>query len=184
MLPKLSNISLASWIRWLMWGVIAIAAVIGFLKYREQVLAFIRQLWAELLAMWSDLFGGRRKKSADAPEPERLEPPRPFAAFRNPFASGKADRMPPEQLVRYTFEALDAWAFEHHAARRADETPIEFADSVADRHPALAQDARQLARLYSQMVYARTNPTRECLPLVRRLWDEMTRRTRQPVAAE
>ncbi|HVA45735.1 MAG TPA: DUF4129 domain-containing protein [Pirellulales bacterium] len=180
-LPKLPSLSLAGWIRWLMWGALAVAAIIGFLRYREQVIAFLRQLWAELLALWGELFGGRKTKSADVADPERLEPPRPFAAFRNPFASGKDDRLPPEQLVRYTFEALDAWAFEHQAARRLDETPLEFADAVGDRHPALAQDTRQLARLYSQMVYARTNPTHDCLPLLRRLWDEMTRRARQPV---
>ena len=114
-------------------------------------------------------------RGADAVESELREPPRPFAAFRNPFYSGTANRMSPEQLVRYTFEALEAWSFERGAARRREETPMEFAEALSQRFPGLAQDARQLARLYSQLVYARTNPTRECLPVLQRLWDEMSR---------
>jgi hypothetical protein len=172
-LPKLSSISLTSWIRWLMWGALAAAAVVGFMWYRSQVIAFIRQLWAEFLSLWGDIFGGKKSRRADAAATEVREPERPFAAFKNPFASGKAGRLPPEQLVRYTFEALEAWSFERQAARRREETPLEFAEALSGRYPALAQDARQLARLYSQMVYARTNPSRDCLPLLQRLWSEM-----------
>lgn len=165
-----------------MWGLFAAAAVVGFLWYRRQVLDFIRALWAELLALLSDLFG-RKKRSPDRPATETREPPRPFAAFRNPFHSGQASRVALEQLVRYTFEALEAWAFERRAARRADETPLEFADALHDRFPALADDARQLVRLYSHMLYARSKPTRECLPILQRLWEEMSRPTRQYSAA-
>ena len=165
-----------------MWGLFAAAAFVGFLWYRQQVLNFLRSLWAELLALLSELFGHKRK-SSDQPAAETREPPRPFAAFRNPFLSGNAGRIAPEQLVRYTFEGLEAWAFERQAARRADETPMEFADTLDDRFPALAGDARELARLYSHMLYARTKPTRECLPLLQRLWEEMSRATRQYSAA-
>jgi hypothetical protein len=172
-LPKLSSISLTNWIRWLMWGALAAAAVVGFMWYRSQVIAFLRQLWAEFLSLWGDIFGGKKSRRADAAVTEVREPERPFAAFKNPFASGKAGRLPPEQLVRYTFEALEAWSFERQAARRREETPLEFAEALSGRYPALAQDARQLARLYSQMVYARTNPSRDCLPLLQRLWSEM-----------
>jgi hypothetical protein len=176
---KLSSISLASWIRWLMWALFAAAALVGFLWYRKQVLDFVRQLWAEFLALLNDLFGRKRSRSNDRPEVQTREPPRPFAAFRNPFTSGTASRTAPEQLVRYTFQALEAWAFERRAARRPEETPLEFADALNERFPDLASDARQLARLYSHMLYARTNPTRECLPLLQRLWDEMSRPTRR-----
>jgi hypothetical protein len=164
-----------------MWGLFAAAALVGFLWYRQQVIGFIRALWAELLALLSDMFGQKRRLP-DRPS-ETREPPRPFAAFRNPFLSGQAGRASPEQLVRYTFEALEAWAFERQAARRADETPLEFADALDDRFPALADDARQLARLYSHMLYARTKPTRESLPVLQRLWDEMSRPARQHSAA-
>lgn len=173
-LPNLSSIPLASWVRWLMWALLAMAASFAFLRYRTQVIVFLRQLWAELLAVLRDLFGPKKPRAEDRPEAERREPPRPFAAFRNPFSSGQAKRLPPEQLVRYTFEALEAWSFERQAARRPEETPLEFAETLNARFPALAPDARQLARFYSQLVYARSNPSRDCLPLLERLWGQLS----------
>jgi len=158
-----------------MWAGLAVAAFIGFLKHRSQVLNFLRQLLAELLALLNDLFGRRKPRAADVAETKAHEPPRPFAAFRNPFYSGTAGRMSPEQLVRYTFEAQEAWSFERAAARGREQTPLEFAETLSERFPALGQDARQLARLYSQMVYARTAPSRECLPILQHLWEEMSR---------
>jgi hypothetical protein len=178
-LPKLPNLSLEGWIRWLMWSVLAVAAVIGFLMYRKQVIDFLRRLWAELLTLLNELFGRRQPRSADRAETETREPPRSFAAFINPFNSGKAQRIAPEQLVRYTFEALEAWAFERREARRPEDTPIEFAEALNERFPEVAHEARQLARLYSQMLYARSTPKRDCLPMLQRLWDELSRPARQ-----
>lgn len=147
--------------------------------YRQQVLDFLRRLWAELLTLFNELFGRKKPRSTDCASPETREPPRPFAAFNNPFNSDRAQRIAPEQLVRYTFEALEAWAFERREARRPDDTPIEFAEALNERFPDVAHEARQLARLYSQMLYARTTPTRDCLPMLQRLWDELSRPTRR-----
>jgi hypothetical protein len=183
-LPKLPNITLTGSIRWLLWLLFAVAAVIGFVIFRKQVTDFVRRLWAELLALLDELFGRKKLRSADRVQVETREPPRPFAAFHNPFNSGKASRVAPEQLVRYTFEALEAWAYERRAARRPEETPLEFADALNERFPDLARDAHQLARLYSQMLYARTNPTRECLPMLQRLWDELSRPSRRQSTTE
>ena len=161
-----------------MWLLLAVAAVIGFLVYRKQVMDFLRRLWAEFLSLINELFGGRKPRAADR-APETQEAPRPFAEFRNPFHTGQASRASPEQLVHYTFNALEAWAFERRAARRPEETPLEFADGLNERFPEVAKEARQLARLYSQMLYARANPTRDCLPLLQRVWDELQRPARQ-----
>lgn len=180
-LPQLSNISMASWIRWLMYAAMAAAALFGFLKYRRQVLEFIRKLWEELKAIFSGLFG--RKSAQEIEEQaETAPPPRPFAAFQDPFASGSAARSSPDQLVRYTFEALQAWAFERDAARRPDETPIEFASHLGAVAPHVAGDVRELARLYSQITYARGKLSPDCLPVLRRLWQQM-RAASQPTAA-
>jgi hypothetical protein len=166
-----------------MWLLLAVAAGIGFFVYRKQVMDFLRRLWAEFRSLLNKLFGGRKPRAADRAV-EAPEPPRPFAEFQNPFHSGQASRISPEQLVRYTFQALEAWAFERRAARRPEETPLEFADGLHERFPDVAKEARQLARLYSQMLYARANPTRDCLPLLQRLWDELFRPARQRAAAE
>lgn len=181
-LPQLSDVPLASWIRWLMYAALAVAAIYGFLKYRQQVLAFLRQLWEELKAIFADLFG--RKSRDDSEEQAPAAPlPRPFAAFQDPFLSGAAGRLPPDQLVRYTFDAMQAWAFERGAARRPDETPLEFASHLGSQAPQVADEARELARLYSQITYARGTLSSDCLPVLQRLWRQMRAAARPAATA-
>lgn len=168
--PRPLNPDLSSWIRWIIYGLFAAAAIYGFLRYRRQVIQFLRQLWQELLALLNEWFGRKQATAESAAESAPMAPPRPFAAFQNPFASGAASRMSCDHLVRYTFEALEAWAYEQGFARRADETPLEFAQSLGGRAPILAADARELAVLFARITYARATLSRDCLPLVERLW--------------
>ena len=173
--PKLPrfNWSLASWIRWLMYGTMLAAAIYGFIRYREQVLAFLRQMLEELKRIWSDLFGRKRPVETDAGAEESRPVPRPFAAFADPFANGAAARSTPDELVRYTFAALEAWAFERGAARRPEATPHEFAQQLGNRTAELAADVQSLANHYAQITYARGSLTPECLPSLKRLWQRL-----------
>ena len=65
---------------------------------------------------------GRRRKSS---RKKRARQPmwRRFADFSDPFAAGTAGRYPPEELVRYTFEALEAWARDNGQPRLPEQTP-------------------------------------------------------------
>ncbi len=81
--------------------------------------------------------------------------------------------MPPAQLVRYTFEALEAWAREQVVARPPEQTPLEFAQELGRRVPALAKDATSTAALYVRVAYARNNPSRESVQVLERLWRRM-----------
>src|SRR5262249_11962678 len=81
------------------------------------------------------------------------KPPRPFSAYSNPFAGGAGGRSP-EELVRYTFAAFEAWAYERDLGRRPDETPLEFAARVGDEVPALEEAAGDLANLFARAAYA------------------------------
>ena len=62
--------------------------------------------------------------------------------------------MPPD-LVRYSFEALGAWAQERQLGREVDETPIEFANRIAEATPELREHAKRLGVLYARVLYAR-----------------------------
>ena len=79
---------------------------------------------------------------------------RQFADFTDPFASGMAATWPPEELVRYTFAALEAWARDHGCPRQPEQTPHEFARCLASNLSPLADEARRLADLYCQVAYA------------------------------
>jgi len=180
-LPDLSSVPLASWIRWAMYAAMLAAAIYGFLKYRRQVLAFLRQLLEELKNILSGLFG-RRQAAASEAAAEAKPPPRPFAAFEDPFLSGAASRTSPEQLVRYSFDALQAWAFERGSPRRPDATPLEFSQQLAGQAPQIAAEARELAQLYSQITYARRTLSPDCLPSLRQLWEHLRATSRSTAA--
>jgi hypothetical protein len=75
--------------------------------------------------------------------------------------------------VRYTFEALEAWAREQVVARSPEQTPLEFARELGKRVPALAKDVTATADLYVRVAYARKNPSRESVEVLEQLWRRM-----------
>jgi hypothetical protein len=58
-------------------------------------------------------------------------------------------------VVRYSFEALEAWAAERECSRGPQETPIEFTDRLADDASSLGREAQRLGSLYARVLYAR-----------------------------
>lgn len=162
----------ASWFRWLIYAAIAVAAIVLAYRNRQAILGFLGRLWAELLNLWNSLWGGRSGAAEGAVEGNAAAaaPPRPFASFENPFFSGADRRMTPAQLTLYTYEVLEAWSREQAVERSPDQTPLEFADELGRRVPALAKDAGQTAQLYARVVYARREPSRENLQVLERLW--------------
>lgn len=91
--------------------------------------------------------------------------------------------MSPAQLVRYSFEALEAWAFEHDLPRMTDETPIEFADRVGGDVPALESEAKRLAALYARVLYARGGLPANWRAVVEQFWDKLEAAAEQPLSA-
>jgi hypothetical protein len=144
-------------------------------KYRNELLEAWRKLLAELRELWERLFGGSpAPEAASAPELPPPPPPRPFAAFTDPFASGAAEQMTLAQLVRYTFEALEAWARERNCPRHTGQTPHEFAQYLGQLAPVLAGEVVQLADWYGQVAYARHNPPPQAANVLQQLWRRLT----------
>ena len=85
---------LASLFKWLVYGALAVVALIMLNRHWSRIREFLGRLWAELL----NLLGWRRQRE-QAASPEKgaaltIEV-RPFAAYENPFFSGAAQRMSP-----------------------------------------------------------------------------------------
>jgi hypothetical protein len=163
---------LAPLFKWLVYGALALVGLYLLIRHWSRLMEILGQLWAELLS----LFGRKPETSVGAAggaEEQQKAPPRPFASFEDPFFSGAARRMPPAQLVRYTFEALEAWAREQVVARPADQTPLEFAQELSRRLPAIAKDVNQTAQLYDHVAYARRAPTSESVEILERMWRRM-----------
>jgi hypothetical protein len=164
--------SLAPYFKWLVYGVLALVGIYFVIRHWSRFAEILAQMWAELLS----LFGFRREQDGGAATEDDKLPTvavRPFAAYEDPFFSGAARRMSPAQLVRYSFDALEAWARERVVARPPEQTPLEFAQELGRRVPALAKDVNATAELYVRVAYARKNPSREAVEVLERLWRRM-----------
>jgi hypothetical protein len=157
--PWLQKIATAlKWIVFVVVAVVAIAFVLGGgLRYLANFSEWAQRLLAAWRRFWAALFGGLPGKVPvhDADAHTGQAPRRPFQAFSNPFLDGRADALPPADLVRHSFEALEAWAQECDLGRGAVETPIEFTDRLAGEAPGLEEQTKRLGVLYACVLYAR-----------------------------
>jgi Domain of unknown function (DUF4129) len=157
----------------LLYLAIVVVGTYLLIRYWTQVRAWLARFWQELLDFWNNVFASRRATGIVDSATEAIPKSRPFAAFHDPFASGTAKGVPVAELVRYTFEALEAWAEERGLPRSPDETPLEFAARVGDAVPAVAGGVRELAGLYARVAYARQSLPASCSTSLARCWQAM-----------
>lgn len=139
-----------------------IAQILKWLLVAAAVTFFAWQFGPELLRMlqgllaWlRGLFGGSSadaEEETDIPSEEVLRQ-QSFSQFGDPFLSGVADRASPEQLVTYTFAALEAWGREVGLERSDDQTPLEFVERLTAKFAQLEPAAGQTAEFYTYLAY-------------------------------
>jgi len=170
------SLSFAGILKWLFY--LAVIAGVAYWAWRSwpalvEALKDFLEAWR---AFWARLFGGKpgAKEAAPGESAGEVKPaPRPFADYADPFAAGWAERWSPDELVRYSFAALEAWAREHGCPRGPEQTPYEFAEGLADRAKHLGRHCRKMADLYSRAAYAPgTLPATSVAPL-RDFWQHL-----------
>jgi hypothetical protein len=150
--------------------ILALAVVYLVWKYRHQVLQTLAELWRQLL----ELFGARSSTpTAEQEEAARTGQIPSFAEFRDPFLTGQHARMPPEELVRYTFAAFEAWANDRGKPRGVDCTPQELVRLTLAADTPMFASGRRLARLYNEAAYAPFQISRESTSDLRTFWQQM-----------
>jgi hypothetical protein len=164
--------SLGELLKALIYLALAIAAAFLAWKYRRELLAAWKKLLDELRNLWESWFGKAAKTEPVSSEPASV--PRPFAQFSDPFAGGQSSRMSPAELVRYTFQALEAWGRENGCPRAEGQTPHEFAAAIGQLDHTLASEAAHLADLYARLAYAPPAAIRTTFEPLRSLWRKMT----------
>ena len=149
----------------------AIFLAICIWRYRQQIMQAI----SDILRMLRELFGGRREAEGAAEEEAAATqaPVRSFAEFRDPFAAGVHGQMPPEELVRYTFAAFEAWASDRGRPRAPDCTPLELIQTAVEPQTPLHAEARKLVRLYGELAYASRRVPRQAADELRAMWQLM-----------
>jgi hypothetical protein len=176
---------LANIVKWIVFAVVLLVVMWFVLRRLASVFEWARQLLDALTAFWRSLFGGSAPVEDDVEEAVVVrERPRPFADFRNPFADGSAAGRSPEELVSYSFAALEAWATERDLPRRIDETPLEFSARIGEQVPDLNTDAQRLTVLYARLAYARRRLPDTCRKEVAQFWQQLESVPEQRVVAE
>src|SRR5262249_45841025 len=183
--------SLASALKWIVFAVLAVIVAIYLfrhgLRYFANFMTWAQKLLAALDAFWQRLFGWwkvQEKSEDEEAAPRKIEtPPRSFSSFTNPFRNGSVPRQSPEELVRYSFEALEAWGLEHDLSRTPEETALEFARRISQSTPPLDTDVKRLAGLYVRAAYGQGSLGQTSLPSLQQFWERLESVTEAPLSA-
>jgi hypothetical protein len=186
--PALDKLGwLANVLKWIVFVVLALAVLYFLFRSGLSWLANFTDWARRLLDWWNSLFTWQKRETGVAGTDEEYEDnkpwSRPFEDFRNPFLTGLAERLSPNRLVRYSFEALQAWARERDLGRKADETAQEFVQRIGDEAPALETEAKRLVALYSRVTYARATLKPSNVESLRQFWQKLDAVADQPLSA-
>jgi hypothetical protein len=177
--------SFGALLKWVLYLALALLLAWAIWKNRAELLAALRDFRQMLTDLWNRLFGGKAREAAEAVAEEvgKQRPLPRFADYKDPFASGVAGRYRPEELVQYTFEALEAWARDTGHSRLPDQTPHEFARCLGTEASSLSADATYLAELYCQVAYAHASPAAASVGRLSQLWQGMRAAVVRPASA-
>jgi uncharacterized protein DUF4129 len=168
-------------VRWIVFAIIAIVVVVivvlAVLRYLAPFTGWAQRLLDALKNWWAGLWG-KAKANPDRQGGGELQPvgpqrPPPFHAYSNPFLDGSAETRDLADLVAYSFDALDAWAWDQDAGRESPETPLEFLARLADLHPDLLDVLTRFAKVYARITYSDADPPPDTRPACEALWDGM-----------
>lgn len=181
LLPELGG--LTGMLKLALYTVIALGLGLLAWRNRRQILQALREIVQQIRDLLARLFGGKRAEPVDGTDNESEKtkgpPPRPFSSYANPFASGQHQSMPPDELVRFTFEAFEAWARERGCPRSPDQTPLELIRQAVPKQSQLLAEAQQLARLYNEAAYAPGSVSPSAVASLSQLWTLLGKSTAQ-----
>ncbi len=162
----------------------AIFVAVFVWRNRHALAQAVRDILRQLQELLARLFGGGTTTAETMEEQATKSQPRhrTFAEYRNPFATGDHRRVPPEELVRYTFEAFEAWAHDAGYPRSLDQTPAELVRNAVEPQTPLAEAARRMTRLYSEVAYASGHISPAAAESLREFWSLMQASSGQLIA--
>ena len=159
------------WFRALFFLAGAIIIIWWVIRQRDLILQIARSVLAALAQFFRDLFQlGSRVKRTTVKREERTPRQRPFAAYLSPFLTGKDKSWTAEQLILYSYEALQAWAMEQGIQSQPQQTAREFCLRLGETFPDAAAELNRLSFLYGHAAYGNAVPAGCDLEPVRKLW--------------
>jgi Domain of unknown function (DUF4129) len=156
--------------------VVALAAAWWLFHKRALLLQMARGFWAALAKFFRDLFGIFTFQKRQGQPSEGQQAKRPlFESYHNPFLTGGEDSWTHEQLVLYSFGALQAWAEERGIKPRPEQTAREFCEEVGSHFPDINAELFGLSFLYGHAAYGESAPAKYDLEPVKSLWQFFNR---------
>jgi hypothetical protein len=154
-----------------------VVVVIGFLwllyRKRMALLAMVKSFWKSICDFIAALLALFRPAATGFPAVAKKSKLPAFKAFKSPFLTG-ADRIwPPEQLIVYTYDALQSWALEQDTPR-SPQTPREFCRQLGEEIPDAAAALEHLAFLYGHVAYGASIPANYNPEHLRLLWHHLS----------
>jgi hypothetical protein len=141
------------------------------IRQRDLILQIARSFLAALAQFFRDLFQfGSLVKRTRAKREERTPRQHPFAAYLSPFLTGKDKSWTAEQLILYSYEALQAWAVEQGIQSQPQQTAREFCLLLGETFPDAAAELNRLSFLYGHAAYGNAVPAGCDLEPVKKLW--------------
>jgi MFS family permease len=167
----------ASGVKWIVWIVVAIAVVVGIFLFVLKFLAPFTSWARDLLDWFKNLFGRKKEREravgdVEVEDGEAGPYVPPFDSFSNPFQDGTATGRPAEELVGYTFAAMESWAADRDAGRQSGETAREFVDRLLEEYPRL-ESAGAVAGLVARVAYSQVPLPANSKDVLATAWEEM-----------
>jgi hypothetical protein len=166
-------------LKWLLW--LGGAALIAWwiFRRREMLLQMWREFWAALAQFFRNLFGFRLTLPGTRRQ-RYLAKPKLFAEYQNPFLSGQETTLTPQQLILYSYEALQCWAVEQEITGSPEQTAREFCRQLSGSFSEIAPELNHLAFVHGHASYGTSIPNRYRPELPKQLWDYMSAARLQP----
>jgi hypothetical protein len=183
-LPSLSPpaSSIYPWAKILFWLVTAAGLIWLLLRYRVVILMALRRAWAALCNFIGELLGLFRP-TAQTPQPaSRTAEVSPFKMFKNPFLTGGDRLWSREELIIYSYDALQSWVMEQEVRHGSPQTPREFCFQLGEEMPEAANALEHLAFVYGHVAYGGSVPDNYDPEHLRLLWGYMS--SPRPIRSE
>jgi hypothetical protein len=175
-LPSLSPSasSIYPWVKILFWFIAAAGLIWMLLRYRVVILTALWRTWAALSNFIAELLGFFRP-ATQAPQPaSKTAGVTPFKMLKNPFLTGGDRIWPREELIIYSYDALQSWVMEQEVKHGSPQTPREFCRQLEEEMPEAANALKHLAFVYGHVAYGGSVPDNYDPEHLRLLWDYMS----------
>ena len=159
----------------LFWVVVGLALIYYLIKNHKALLTALKEMITGFLDWLSSVFAGTQAEpliEEQVPEAVSLPLVAPFRSFHNPFTMNT--QMNLNELVQYSFKALESLGYELGISRDEDQTPNEFIQAIANHITPLGQSAQRLGRHYSLAAYAPGMLNQSCLEDLKTFWQQLS----------